>query len=118
MELPVTLEKETRHTRDEPEKVVKQWERDPTESERSTTDDEESKQTTLPRSEEQEQDRSSSGAVTTQMLVESKEAFSQPLEESDRTISDSLSLKDLKTTEAASEEADISEKTEEDDVKE
>ncbi|XP_055475445.1 outer dynein arm-docking complex subunit 4 isoform X1 [Psammomys obesus] len=117
IELPATLEKETRHTRDESEKVVKQWERDPMESERSTTDDEESKLTLL-KPEGQEQDRGSSGGDGTQLFVQSTEAFGKPLEDSERTFSESLSLKDLKPAEAVIEEIDISEKTEDDDVKE
>ncbi|XP_021483158.1 outer dynein arm-docking complex subunit 4 [Meriones unguiculatus] len=112
MELPATLEKETKH---EPEKVMKQWERDPTESERSTTDDEESK---LPKPEGQEQDRGSSGGDGTQLFVQSTETFGKPLEDSERTFSESVSLKDLKPAEAVIEEIDISEKTEDDDVKE
>ncbi|KAL1778529.1 tetratricopeptide repeat protein 25 [Sigmodon hispidus] len=130
MELPgASSEKETRRAREEPDKVIKQWEKDPpTESERDTTDDEGSKHG-LFRTEEQ--DRQGSAGLDRKVLGdsrpsemtrrESREIYRRLSEDSDHTVSDSLSLKDLKPekkmAEAASGEVERLQKTEEEEMK-
>lgn len=123
MELPgVSSEKESRRARDEPEKVMKQWERDPTESERDTTDDEGSKQV-LQRQEER--DSKGSGELTRKLLGdsrspkeitrrESREIYRRLSEDSDHTVSDNVSLSEKKM-DAARGEVGRLEKTEEED---
>ncbi|XP_051014947.1 outer dynein arm-docking complex subunit 4 [Acomys russatus] len=99
MELPVPMQKESRRAQDEPEKVMKQWERDPVESERDTTDDEGSKQRT------EEEDRKSSSGLSRKLLGDSRETYSQLSEDSDHTFSENLSLKDPKREKKAAEAA-------------
>lgn len=123
MELPgASSEKESRRARDEPEKVMKQWERDPTESERDTTDDEGSKQG-LQRLEEH--DSKGPGELTRKLLgdgrspkeitrKESREIYRRLSEDSDHTVSDNVSLSEKKM-DAARGEVERLEKTEEED---
>ncbi|CAO2645353.1 Outer dynein arm-docking complex subunit 4 [Lemmus lemmus] len=125
MELPgASSEKESRRAREEPEKVVKQWERDPTESERDTTDDEGSKQVLQT---PEEHDGKGSGGLTRKLLgdsrspkeitmEESREIYSRLSEDSDHTVSDNLSLPEKKMVyDAVRGEVERLEKTEEDD---
>ena len=115
-------EKESRRARDEPEKVMKQWERDPTESERDTTDAEGAKQG-LQRPEEH--DSKGHGELTRKLLgdgrspkeitrKESREIYRRLSEDSDHTISDNVSLSEKKM-DAARGEVERLEKTEEED---
>ncbi|CAH6776133.1 outer dynein arm-docking complex subunit 4 [Phodopus roborovskii] len=130
MELPGTvLEKETRRVvREEVDNVMK-WEREPTESERDTTDDEGPKQ--APQKTEEE-DGKGSGGLSRKLLGESrspneatrresKEIFRRLSEDSDHTISDNVSLKELKIekkmAEGAREEDESLGKTEEEEIK-
>ncbi|KAM7334303.1 hypothetical protein ACRRTK_007623 [Alexandromys fortis] len=122
-ELPgASSEKESRRARDEPEKVMKQWERDPTESERDTTDDEGSKQG-LQRPEEH--DSRGPRELTRKLLgdgrspkeitrKESREIYRRLSEDSDHTVSDNVSLLEKKM-DAARGEVERLEKTEEED---
>lgn len=101
---------------------MKQWERDPTESERDTTDDEGSKQG-LQRPEEH--DSRGPRELTRKLLgdgrspkeitrKESREIYRRLSEDSDHTVSDNVSLLEKKM-DAARGEVERLEKTEEED---
>lgn len=125
-ELPgASSEKESRRARDEPERVMKQWERDPMESERDTTDDEGSKQG-LRRPEEH--DRRGPGELTRKLLgdgrspkeitrKESREIYRRLSEDSDHTVSDNVSLSEKKTDAARGEVERLAKTEEEDEMK-
>lgn len=116
-------EKESKRTRDEPERVMKQWERDPTESERDTTDDEGLKQ--VPQRPE-ERDRKGSEELTRKLLGDSRspkeitrresmDVYRRLSEDSDHTGSDNVSLSEKKMVDVARGEVERLEKTEEED---
>lgn len=118
MDLQGPSEKETRRGRDEPEKVVKQWERDPeSESER---DDEGSKQ----RLRVEDPDRRSSGGPSKKLLGdshsnqgirrESREIYRRISDDSTYPPSEDVSQKqEKKPAEAARQEVQRLEKTKE-----
>lgn len=116
-------EKESRRARDEPERVMKQWERDPLESERDTTDDEGLKQG-LQRPEER--DHKGPEELTRKLLGDSRspkeitrgesmEIYRRLSEDSDHTGSDNVSLSEKKMVDVARGEVERLEKTEEED---
>lgn len=121
MDLQVASEKETKRGRDEQEKVVKQWERDPeSESER---DDEGSKQ----RLRVEEPDRRSSGGPSKKLLGdsqlsnqgirrESREIYRRISDDSTHPPSEDLGPKqEKKPAEAARGEVQKLEKTKEEE---